>query len=95
MLNPCKLILTRLAGHGAMLWPPHPAIQLWPGSRPGHVHGRLFRRLELGEQKEFLLEEHKGHVLVMGAVNAIGEMARRVCNGDGGLFMRIRLSDIT
>ncbi len=37
-------------------------------------------------KRSSILEEHKGHVLVMGAVNAIGEIACRVCDGDGGFF---------
>ena len=37
-------------------------------------------------ERSSILEEHKDHVLVMGTVNAIGEIARRVCNGDGGSF---------
>ena len=46
-------------------------------------------------KRSSILEEHKGHVLVMGTVNAIGEIARRVCNGDGGSFDENQLSDIT
>jgi len=37
-------------------------------------------------KRSSILEEHKGRVLVMGAVNAIGEIACRVCDGDGGFF---------
>jgi len=40
-----------------------------------------------------VLDKHKSHVLVVSAVDAIGEVPRRFGDADGGLFHKIRLSD--
>src|SRR3989442_13238800 len=37
-------------------------------------------------ERSSILKKNKRHILVMGAVNAIGEIACRVCDGDGGSF---------
>jgi hypothetical protein len=46
----------------------------------------FFAARNQASKRSSILEEHKGHVLVMGAINAIAKIARRVRNGDGGSF---------
>src|SRR5260370_18478887 len=44
-------------------------------------------------ERHAVLEQHKRHILVVSAVDAIGEVPRRFGDGDGRLFHKIRLSD--
>ncbi len=110
MLSPCKLILTvciqllrygfEALASGLQVMMPCSGIvirQLGFCQNPGEFTAKTdsFIVWNQASKRSSILEQHKGHVLVMGTVNAIGEIARRVCNGDGGSFHENQLSDIT
>src|SRR5260370_34781462 len=46
-------------------------------------------------ERQAVLEKHKRHILVVSAVDAIGEVPRRFGDGDSRLFHKIRLSDFS
>lgn len=45
-------------------------------------------------KRSSVFEKHNGDVLIVGAVDTIGEIASRFCDADGGLFHKIRSSDV-
>ena len=64
----------------------HDLSQVAPGADSGIVRHQAGKR-------SAILEEYKGDVLIVSAVDAIGEIAGCLRDADKALFHKIRLSD--